>query len=123
AMLLQRVGWPGFEARADRFPARDALELATRGGARVLGRDDIGALAPGMAADFVAFRVDDLAHAGSGSDPVASLRACAPGRVALSVIDGHIVVEKGELLGIDLDALVARHNRISHALLQRARLA
>ena len=123
AMLLQRVGWPGFEARADRFSARAALELATLGGARVLGRDDIGALAPGMAADFVAFRVDDLAHAGGRSDPVASLLTCTPGRVALSVINGRIVVEDGELRGIDLGALVAQHNRISRALLERAGLA
>ncbi|MEW5961113.1 MAG: 8-oxoguanine deaminase, partial [Chloroflexota bacterium] len=56
AMLLQRVGWPGFESRADRFTAREALELATLGGARVLRRDDIGVLAPGLAADMVAFR-------------------------------------------------------------------
>jgi len=123
AMLLQRVGWPGFESRADRFPAREALELATLGGARVLGRDDVGALAPGMAADLVAFRVDDLAHAGSASDPVAALVTCAPSRVALSVINGRIVVEDGELRGIDLAALVAQHNDISRALLARARLA
>jgi cytosine/adenosine deaminase-related metal-dependent hydrolase len=123
AMLLQRVGWPGFESHADRFSARAALELATVGGARVLGRDDIGALQPGLAADFVAFRVDDLAHAGSGSDPVAALLTCAPARVALSVIDGAVVVEGGELRGIDLGALVAQHNRISRALLERAGLA
>jgi cytosine/adenosine deaminase-related metal-dependent hydrolase len=123
AMLLQRVGWPGFESHADRFSARAALELATVGGARVLGRDDIGALQPGLAADFVAFRIDDLAHAGSGSDPVAALLTCAPARVALSVIDGAVVVEGGELRGIDLGALVAQHNRISRALLERAGLA
>lgn len=123
AMLLQRVGWPGFESRADRFSAREALELATIGGARVLGRDDIGCLQPGMAADFVAFRVDGLAHAGAGSDPVAALLTCAPGRVALSVIDGAIVIEGGELRGIDPGALVAQHNRISRALLERAGLA
>jgi len=123
AMLLQRVGWPGFESRADRFSAREALELATIGGARVLGRDDIGALAQGMAADFVAFRVDDLAHAGSGTDPVAALLTCAPARVALSVINGRIVVEEGALRGFDTGALVAQHNRISRALLMRAGLA
>ncbi|HXV99628.1 MAG TPA: 8-oxoguanine deaminase, partial [Anaerolineae bacterium] len=72
AMLLQRVGWPGFESRADRLTAREALALATTGGARVLRRDDIAVLAPGKAADFVAFRVDDLTHAGALSDPVAA---------------------------------------------------
>jgi cytosine/adenosine deaminase-related metal-dependent hydrolase len=123
AMLLARVGWPGFESRADRFSARDALELATRGGARVLGRDDIGCLQSGMAADFVAFRVDDLAHAGAQHDPVAALLTCAPQAVSLSVIDGRVVVERGELLGVDLGALVARHNRASRAMLERAGLA
>ena len=123
AMLLQRVGWPGFESRADRFSARDALELATIGGARVLGRDDVGSLQPDMAADFVAFRVDDLAHAGSGSDPVAALLTCAPGRVAWSVINGNVVVEGGHLHGADLGPLVERHNRISGAMLERAGLA
>ncbi|MEM7564317.1 MAG: 8-oxoguanine deaminase [Pseudomonadota bacterium] len=59
AMLLQRVGWPGFESRADRFSAREALELATLGGASVLGREDIGSLESGKVADLVAFRVDD----------------------------------------------------------------
>ena len=123
AMLLQRVGWPGFESRADRFSARDALELATIGGARVLGRDDVGSLQPDMAADFVAFRVDDLAHAGSGSDPVAALLTCAPGRVVWSVINGRVVVEGGELRGVDIGPLVEQHNRISRAMLERAGLA
>ena len=80
AMLLQRVGWPGFEAKADRFSARDALELATLGGARVLRReDDIGSLEVGKSADLVAFRIDGLQHAGGQNDPVASLMTCAPG--------------------------------------------
>ena len=76
-----------------------------------------------MAADLVAFRIDDLAHAGSGSDPVAALLTCAPGRVSLSIINGRCVVEDGELRSIDRDALVAQHNRISRTLLERARLA
>lgn len=120
AMLLQRVGWPGFESRADRFSARAALELATLGGAAVLGRDDIGALAPGMAADLVAFRVDDLAHAGAQGDAVAALVTCAPGRAWLTVVGGRPVVEAGTLVGIDIDALVARHNAISAAMQSRA---
>jgi cytosine/adenosine deaminase-related metal-dependent hydrolase len=121
AMLLQRVGWPGFESRADRFSARAALELATLGGAAVLGRDDIGALAPGMAADVVGFRVDDLAHAGARGDPVAALLTCAPQNAWFSVIDGRVRVEAGTLAaGIDLPALIGRHNRISAGMLARA---
>jgi cytosine/adenosine deaminase-related metal-dependent hydrolase len=120
AMLLQRVGWPGFESRADRFTAREALELATTGGARVLRRDDIGVLAEGMAADLVAFRVDDLAHAGGQSDPVAALLTCSPAQVWLSVINGQIIVEDGRFLPFDLAPLVETQNRLSLEMIQSA---
>ena len=120
AMLLQRVGWPGFESRADRFTAREALELATLGGARVLRRDDIGVLAPGQAADLVAFRVDDLTHAGALSDPVASLLTCAPVQVWLSVINGRVVVEESQFLPFELGPVIDRHNRLSLEMMQRA---
>jgi cytosine/adenosine deaminase-related metal-dependent hydrolase len=123
AMLLQRVGWPGFEARADRMTAREALELATLGGAKVLQRNDIGSLEPGNAADLVAFRVDGLEHAGGQSDPVASLLTCAPGRAWLSVINGRIVVEDGVLREIDPGPLIERHNGIARGLLEKAGLA
>jgi cytosine/adenosine deaminase-related metal-dependent hydrolase len=120
AMLLQRVGWPGFESRADRFTTREALELATIGGARVLRRDDIGVLAPGKAADIVAFRGDDLAHAGGQSDPVASLLTCAPGQAWLTVINGRPVVEAGHFLPFELQPVIERHNRLSREMMQRA---
>ncbi len=119
AMLLQRVGWPGFESKADRFSAREALELATLGGAAVLGRDDIGSLETGKAADLVAFRIDDLQHAGGLSDAVASLMTCAPGRAWLSVINGQVVVENGEIPGLDINSLVTRHNELSQLLLEK----
>lgn len=118
AMLLQRVGWPGFESRADRFSAREALELATLGGARMLGRDDIGSLQPGMAADLVAFRVDGIEHAGAQGDPVAALLTCSPVRAWTSVINGRVVVDDGVLLGVDLPQLVVRHNAASRRLLE-----
>ncbi len=120
AMLLQRVGWPGFESKADRFSAREALEIATLGGAAVLGRNDIGSLETGKAADLVAFRVDDLTHAGGMSDPVASLLTCAPGTAWLSVINGKVVVEDGEIPDLDINSLVTRHNLLSRQLLEKA---
>ncbi len=120
AMLLQRVGWPGFESKADRFSAREALEVATLGGAAVLGREDIGSLETGKAADLVAFRIDDLQHAGGLSDAVASLLTCAPGRAWLSVINGEVVVENGEIPGLDINSLVTRHNELSRQLLEKA---
>jgi cytosine/adenosine deaminase-related metal-dependent hydrolase len=120
AMLLARVGWPGFESRANRMPAREALELATLGGAKVLQRDDIGSLQPGNAADLVAFRIDGLHHAGAQSDPVAGLLTCAPQPAWLSVINGRVVVEEGRLAGVDLPALVEQHNRLARRMLQKA---
>jgi len=123
AMLLQRVGWPGFESRADRFTAREALELATLGGAKVLRRNDIGSLEAGKAADFIAFRMDDLPHAGGLADPVASLVTCTPTNVWLSVINGKVVVEDGQLLTLDLGPTIERHNQISREMLVRAGVA
>ncbi len=112
AMLLARVGH-GPAAMG----AREALEIATRGGARVLGRDDIGALAPGMAGDVVAFPVDGLELAGAAvHDPVAALVFCTPPRVRHSIIHGRPVVEDGELLTVDLPPLVATHNRLARQL-------
>ena len=120
AMLLQRVGWPGFESQAGRFSAREALELATLGGAAVLGRDDIGSIEPGKAADLVAYRVDGIKHAGAGADPVAGLLTCMPVDAWYSVINGRVVIENGEICGLDLPALVEQHNQQSQRLLERA---
>jgi cytosine/adenosine deaminase-related metal-dependent hydrolase len=120
AMLLQRVGWPGFESRADRFSAREALELATLGGAQALGRDDIGCLEPGMAADVVAYRVDGIQHAGAGADPVAALLTCAPVNAWLSIIDGRVIIEQGEIVGLDMPALIRQHNEQARRLAREA---
>jgi cytosine/adenosine deaminase-related metal-dependent hydrolase len=120
AMLLQRVGWPGFESRADRFSAREALELATVGSARVLRRDDIGPLTAGKAADFVAFRVDSLMHAGGQADPVASLLTCAPAPAWFSVINGQVIVEDGQFLPFELEPVIESHNRLSLEMMTRA---
>ena len=117
---IECVGWPGFESAADRFSAREALELATLGGAAVLGRDDIGSLEAGKAADLVVYRVDGLQHAGAVADPVAALVTCASVNAWLSLINGRIVVEQGRIPGLDLDALVHQHNRLAAALLERA---
>jgi cytosine/adenosine deaminase-related metal-dependent hydrolase len=112
ALLLQRVG--GDPAA---LSARAALRLATRGGAQVLGRDDIGALAPGMAADLIGVRIDTLAMAGAAvHDPLAALVFTAPPAVDLSVIDGRVRIEAGVLAGVDLAALVAEHNRCARGL-------
>jgi len=111
AMLLQRVG---FGPAA--MTARQALELATLGGAKVLNRDDIGALAPGMAADFVAFDLRQLAFAGALHDPVSALVFCQSAGAALSVVNGRVVVREGKLATIDLPVVLERHNRLARTL-------
>jgi 8-oxoguanine deaminase len=113
ALLIQRVS--GDPAG---LSAREALQMATRGGAAVLRRDDIGQLIPGKAADFIGLRLGRLDYAGALHDPLAALVFCAPQRVDLSVINGKVVVENGQLLTIDLAAVVERHNRISRELVE-----
>lgn len=112
AMLLQRVlGQP------DALTAREALALATRGGAEVLRRDDIGVLAPGKAADIVGIRLHTLDYAGAAPhDPVAALVFCYPRKVDMAMVNGKLLVDHGELLGWDLGALIHRHNQIARAL-------
>jgi cytosine/adenosine deaminase-related metal-dependent hydrolase len=112
AMLLQRVN-----GNPVALSARQVLEIATRGGAAVLGRDDIGALAVGMAADFAAFRLDDIAFAGAQHDSAAALIFCGSPRADVSVINGRVVVQDGQLLTDDVPVLVERHNRISNRLI------
>jgi 8-oxoguanine deaminase len=113
AMLLQRVG---FGPAA--MTAREALEIATLGGARVLGRDDIGALAPGMAADFAAFDVSGVGYAGAMHDPVAALVFCASANAAHGVVNGRVLVRDGRLVSVELAPIVARHNRLAAALVR-----
>jgi 8-oxoguanine deaminase len=114
ALLLQRVG--GDPAA---LTAIEALRLATVGGASVLGRDDIGYLAPGMAADFIGYRLDTLGFAGGAvHDPLAALVFCYPPSVDLSVINGRVRVQDGHLLGVDLPPLIERHNAIARAMVR-----
>lgn len=113
ALLLQRVGFG-----PDAMTAREALEIATLGGAKVLNRNDIGALAVGMSADFVAFDLRQIAFAGALHDPLAALVFCAPSQVAHSVINGKQVVKDGQLLSLDLPLVIERHNRLAQQLVR-----
>ncbi len=112
ALLAQRVA---FGPAA--LSAREALALATRGGAQVLGRDDVGQLVPGRAADIVAFDLDALGYAGgAGHDALAALVFCAPAPVAWSIIDGKIVVRDGMLATLDLPRVAERQRALARAL-------
>ena len=112
AMLLQRVRYG-----ADAMTARDALALATIGGARVLGREaEIGSIEVGKAADLVAFDITGIPFAGAHSDPVASVVHCAAQGVDLAIVNGEIRVRDGRLVDESLYALVPRHNAIARRL-------
>ena len=115
AMLLQRVGFG-----PDAMTARQALEIATLGGAKVLNRDDIGALKPGMSADLVLFDLNKLGFAGSWHDPVAALVFCTPADVSYSVINGRVVVKDGQFTTLDLGNVLERHNQLAHDLAEAA---
>jgi cytosine/adenosine deaminase-related metal-dependent hydrolase len=113
AILLNRLAVSPGVGEGPQLGVRQALELGTVGGARVLGRDDIGRLAPGYAADFIAIDLNRLDFAGAQHDPVAALGLCAPGRVDHSWVGGRPLVASGSLVGVDLDALVETHNRLA----------
>ncbi len=119
AMLLARVraGVSGAslssDAASELMTARQALEIATRGSAAVLGREDIGSLEKGKCADFFAVNVNQLPFAGGLHDPVAALVFCAPVQADYTVVAGKFVVKDGRLMTVDLPRLVEAHNRAS----------
>jgi 8-oxoguanine deaminase len=102
--------------RDEWMTAREALEIATRGGAAVLGRSDIGALAPGMCADFFSIDINTVDYAGALNDPVAATMFCAPQKARYTVINGRVVVENGRVTTVDMAPVIEAHNRFSREL-------
>jgi cytosine/adenosine deaminase-related metal-dependent hydrolase len=117
ALLLNRLAVSPGIGGGPQMTARQALTLATADGARVLGRDDIGTLAPGRCADFIAYDLDRIEFAGARHDPVAAVVMCAPVTVDHSWVGGRRVVEDGHLVDLDVAGLVAEHNRLAATLL------
>ncbi len=116
ALLLQRV-----TKGASALTVEETMEMATLGGARVLGRDDLGSLEAGKAADFIGVDLDRLEYAGAAChDPMGSLIMCTPPTVDLSVIQGRIVVDGGEIPGFDLERASARQNELALEMVRRA---
>lgn len=118
ALLLARVGRSLEPFGCDQGPsdmsARDALALATRGGAQVLGRSDIGHLAVGMCADMALFDLDTPGFAGGAvHDPVGALVLCASAHAGWTIVDGHVVVREGRIATLELAPLLERHNRLA----------
>jgi cytosine/adenosine deaminase-related metal-dependent hydrolase len=93
--------------------ARQALELATRGGAAVLGRDDVGALAPGMCGDFFSIDLHTIDYAGALADPVAATVFCQPQKARNTVINGEVVVKDGVVTTVDMADVIEAHNKFS----------
>jgi cytosine/adenosine deaminase-related metal-dependent hydrolase len=117
ALLAHRLG-----AEPARWvTAEEVLWMATRGGAACLGRDDIGSLEPGKAADLVLIDTRRLSYAGAGSDVLAALVFTPfPEPVDTAIVNGRTVVEGGRLVGVDVQALVDRAEAISQSLLAEA---
>jgi cytosine/adenosine deaminase-related metal-dependent hydrolase len=123
AMLLSRVGagLSGASRSNEDAPplmsARQALEMATRGGARVLGREDIGSLEVGKCADLIAIDLNRVDYAGALHDPVAAALFCSPQKVDLNIVGGKIIVKDGQMTNLDVDQLVKKHNQAAQRLL------
>lgn len=111
AMLLQRVA-----NGADAMSAYETLEIATRGGADVLGRPDCGRLEPGKRADIAIWDTTGIASSGSW-DPAALLLA-GPTQVKHLFVEGKQVIRGGELTTLDLPRLIERHGQLAQRLMQ-----
>ncbi len=112
-MLLQRVAYG-----ADAMSAREALEIATLGGAKVLGRDDCGAISPGKRGDIAIWDISGIESAGSW-DAVAALVFCGPTRVRDLFVEGRQVVAHGQLVTIDLPKVIERQKRLAKGLMDK----
>ncbi len=116
AMLASRVG--GTDGSLD---ARDALRIATRGGAEVLGRDDVGSIEVGKRADVALFAVDGLDDAGTAADRVAGLLMGAPRRVCDLFVEGRSVVRDGRLATADEDEIAREGRRVGRRIAEGIR--
>ncbi len=110
AMLLARLAAAPSIEGGRLLTAREALRIATRGSAAVLGRDDVGSLEPGKGADFIAISLDRLEYAGALHDPVAAVLFVAPTGVDQNYVHGRAVVKDGELVGVELPVLIEKHH-------------
>jgi cytosine/adenosine deaminase-related metal-dependent hydrolase len=114
-MLVSRAG-----GNPKAMSARQALRIATRGGAACLGRDDLGSLEPGKRADVALFGVDTLHFAGAEADLVAALAHCSPQRVRHLLVEGRHVVRNGQLANADEGTIAAEGRRLGRMIASRA---
>jgi cytosine/adenosine deaminase-related metal-dependent hydrolase len=107
ALLLARLA-----RGATSMTVMEALHLATCGSAACLGRDDIGSIEPGKAADIAIFSLEDIGYSGAG-DPVGALVLCQPVRVDTVIVNGRIVVQEGHISTLDLPPVIEAHRQKS----------
>jgi cytosine/adenosine deaminase-related metal-dependent hydrolase len=117
AMLLARLDAAPNQRGGELMTARTAIEIATRGGAAVLRRPDLGSLEEGKAADFIAVDLNRIEYAGALHDPVAALMFAAPVNVDFNYVAGNAVVADGQLVTTELEPLIERHNDLAMGLL------
>jgi cytosine/adenosine deaminase-related metal-dependent hydrolase len=116
ALLIHRVG-----TAVDAMPPRMVLEMATRAGSRILGQPEIGRLVVGSAADIAMFRLDRIEFAGAMSDPASAILFCGSGvRAEYTIVNGRVLVEKGELTEMDEDEIFNKANKMTSELLKGA---
>jgi cytosine/adenosine deaminase-related metal-dependent hydrolase len=102
------------------MPAEDVFWMATRGGAEILGRDDIGSIEAGKAADIVLYDVEKIGYAGSGHDVFASLLFCGDTDIVdTTIVNGKVVVENGKLVNIDEHKLYQKAEKLAKKLAEK----
>ena len=116
ALLVHRVG-----TAVDAMPASRVLEMAITGGARILGRPEIGRIEPGLAADLAVFRLDRIEYAGAMADPASAILFCGAGpRADCTIVAGRVLVEQGQLVDVDESRLWHRANEVAARMLRAA---
>ena len=121
AMLLARLAVaPGVGEPGEQLAVRDALAMATNGGAAVLGREDVGSLEPGKAADFFTIDLNRLEYSGAQWDPAAAALLLQPSRVDNTYVHGRAVVRDGHLVTAEERLLAQAHNEATRRLISQA---
>ena len=121
AMLLARVLKAlepmGCDPGPKEMTPRDSLKIGTRGGAKVLGRNDIGQIKVGYCADIAMYRTDTLAMAGAAvHDPVGALLLCSSMQTDFTVVNGRVLVRNGHFVPYEIQPLIERHNQLAKTL-------
>jgi cytosine/adenosine deaminase-related metal-dependent hydrolase len=115
-LLIHRI-----KSGAESMPGEDVLWMATRGGARVLGRDDIGSIEVAKAADIILIDIKKLGYAGGMHDPVASILFSGDSHIVdTTIVNGKILVQNGELLNLDEEKVIDKANKTASEMLKRA---